>query len=224
MPIKRSDLRPGDILLLEDTPDNTTGTHKGIRFGQRLTSVKIWRKNKGNTKCVHALIWTRKQSSDTPDVAEASGSGWVRTIALPRGTYKVYQCKNQDLGELAASTALLWAMGGTIEYSRPKAISSVFHSDKLGARGLNRAQGYAADAQSSSPAWGGSGAFCSQFIVACYQAAALHNSLNLGLTGELLRCDAKHCSVRALHDRLFRDPGFSLFGELDYDVEDMARL
>jgi hypothetical protein len=218
--VLRSELRPGDVLLLEDTPDNTTVKHKGIRFGQRLTSLKFWRRNKGQTSLVHALRWIGNGYSDRPDVAEASGSGKVRTSRLPYGTYKIYSCTNSDLAASAADAATNWAKGGMINYAKGKALSSVFRSDKGGTHGLNRAQTYGNEIANSAPAWGQGGAFCSEFVVACYQAAAVH--LGVQLQGDLLQCDAKHCSVRALHDRLFRDSEFKLAGYLDYDVKDMV--
>lgn len=175
----RNDLRPGDILLLEDTADNTTIKHKGIRLGQRLTSVKFWRKNKGKTRYVHALIWIGNGHMDAPDVAEASGSGKVRTHRLPYGTYKIYQCTNRDLAETAADAAVNWAKGGMINYGKGKAVGSIFHSDKMGTNGLNRAQTYSNQIASSAPAWGQNGAFCSEFVVLCYQAAAGHRGIPL---------------------------------------------
>jgi len=218
----RNDLRPGDILLLQDTRGNSSIKHKGIRVGQGLTSVKFWRKNKGQSRYVHALLWICDGSSRMPDVAEASGAGAVvRTHFLQRGTYRVYHCTDPDLAEAAAGAATNWATHGMINYAKGKAVGSVARSDKMGAHGHQRAQAYGAQIASTTPAWGDDGAFCSEFVVACYQAAATH--LGKGLNGDLLDCDAKHCSVRALHDRLFRDAQFSSLGDLDYEDKDVAQ-
>jgi hypothetical protein len=231
--VLRSDLHPGDILLLLDTPDNSTFKHKLISTGQKLTSVKFWRKNKGAAKFVHALLWVGNGSLSMPDVAEASGSGRVRTERLGYGTYVIYRSTNSDLSDCAADAALNWAKGGIvvmenghykhkpIPYAKGKAVFSVVHSDSFGEQGQNRAQEYGNQITTSTPAWGEGGAFCSEFVVACYQAAAQH--LNLQLQGDVLECDAKHCSVRALHDRLFRDANFKRAGELDYDLDAIAR-
>jgi hypothetical protein len=104
--------------------------------------------------------------------------------------------------------AARWAEKGQINYGKSKAIFSILHDDTLGKHGRQRAMQFADGAESSYPSWGGSGAFCSEFVVACYQAAAISiEGTERGLQGALLECDAKHCSVRALHDRLLRDSG-----------------
>jgi hypothetical protein len=216
-----SELKRGDILLLVDTPDHTTAKHKGIIFGQWLTSINPARKNRGLSKVVHALMWLANgPEGGYYNVAEASGSGSVRTRRLPSGTYRVYKCLNSELAQKAAEIAERWAVSGALGYAKGKAVGSIFHSDSLGKHGKARAIQYAAGAKSGAPNWAvNDGAFCSEFVIACYQAAAIKLNFGspTGLQGSVLECDAQHCSVRALHDRLVRDNNFGLAGEMDYD-------
>lgn len=195
-------LLPGDILLLKDEPTNTTWKHKLIKAGQAMTSLNVARGNVGSSSFVHAVIWTKTISNGEPDIAEASGTGSVRTFSLRPGFYVVYRPLDANEGDWAAQSALMWAVGGTIAYAKGASIQSVAHSDSFGEKGKARAAVYAKDAFSNAPEWGAGGAFCSQFVLACYQAAA--GQLGKPLTGAL-EADALHCSVRALHDRLIRD-------------------
>src|SRR5258706_11054328 len=195
-------LRPGDILLLMDEPTNTTWKHKMIKLGQAVTSLNVSRGNQGSSSLVHAVIWTRTIGNKEPEIAEASGTGSVRTFDLRPGYYVVCRPLNPELGDWAAQVALMWAAGGGIAYAKGASVQSIAHSDSFGKNGQARAALYARDAFSNTPAWGDGGGFCSQFVLACYQGAA--GQMNLPLTGALA-ADAQHTSVRALHDRLIRD-------------------
>ncbi len=196
--MKSSDLELGDILLLKDTPTNTSMKHKGIKAGQALTSLNSKRDNQGLSELVHAQIYVGDGW-----IAEASGAaGEVIARPLRYGKYKVYRCKRRRLAHRAIDAADNWASQMGVGYAKSKAILSVFHSDSFGKHGKARAKHYAAHIDGDSP-FGGSGAFCSEFVIACYQAAAW--DMDGEVSGELLSCDAKHCSVRALHDRLVRD-------------------
>ena len=212
-----NDLVRGDILLLQDTPDNTTSKHKAIKFGQRLTGINFSRHNQGQSNLVHALIYVGYGAA-----AEASGeAGATRARALPYGTFLVYRCSNQQMGKLASDAALTWSLSGGVGYAKRKAIMSIFHSDDLGKHGANRALAYASAAGSSGGGFGHGKAFCSEFVIASYQAAA--QELGLPLNGYVLATDAKHCSVRGLHDRLVRDTGnFTPAGVLRVPTFDMG--
>ena len=205
-----SDLSSGDILLLLDTPDNTSTKHKGIKFGQMLTGIHRSRHNQGASDLVHAMMFVGYNC-----VAEASGAaGEVRATMLRSrsGTYMVYSCTDSALAQRAAGAAMSWSQRGQMGYAKRKAVMSIFHSDKFGTHGQTRAQSYANEIDSNTPTFGRGRLFCSEFVIACYQAAAL--DLQLGLNGSVLACDAKHCSVRALHDRLVKDALFTWMGTL----------
>jgi hypothetical protein len=231
--VQISDLQRGDILLLEDTPANHTIKHGFIKIGQRLTGLNRKRANQGRSDLVHALI-----SIGYGAVAEASGEGGaVRARELLRptagdiddtvNTYVVYRCKLSQLARGAANAALFWSTSGGMKYAKRKAITSIAHSDTLGEHGEARAEKYADQlyraihSHAVSGPFAKGGAFCSEFVIACYQAAALEHDVNLNFGGDLLQCDAKHCSVRGLHDRLLRDGVFGMAGDgvLDLSLE-----
>jgi hypothetical protein len=196
-------LLAGDILLLKDEPGNSSWTHKMITVGQALTGANLGRHNRGSSSMVHAVIWTHTVGNNDAEIAEASGgAGRVRTAVLRPGYYAVFRPANANLGDWAAQVALIWAVGGTIAYGKSACIQSIAHSDIMGTNGKARAAAYTRAAFENAPSWGASGAFCSQFVLACYQAAA--GQVKVPLTGALAT-DATHCSVRALHDRLLRE-------------------
>ncbi len=211
-----SDVKPGDILFLLDTPDNTSVKHLGIKLGQKLTSLNVGRQNMGRADFVHALIFIGLGA-----VAEASGeAGEVRAIGLNQrhGIYRVYTCTNDALGKRASEAALNWSVLGGMGYAKRKAVMSIFHSDDLAKCGKSRALAYANQINAAKPNFGRGRAFCSEFVIACYQAAAIDlapgGSGTSALQGPVLECDAKHCSVRAFHDRLVRDSQFKWMGTL----------
>ena len=215
--IQQTDMRPGDILLLLDTPDNTSIKHKGIKYGQKLTGINLARHNQGAADLVHAMIMVEYDC-----VAEASGGeGAVRaaTLKFRQGTYVVFRCTDNALADRASTAAMTWSQHKDMGYAKRKAVMSVFHSDKLGTHGMARAQAYHDQINEMTPTFGRGRAFCSEFVLACYQAAAIELGGGVAsahvLQGPVLGCDAKHCSVRALHDRLLSDNQFSLKGILE---------
>jgi hypothetical protein len=198
--MRKDDLLPGDILLLKDEPSKDFNVkHIGIRIGQAFTS--LYRANYGGSCLVHAVLWVRSDLTD-PEIAEASGScAQVQARNLQPGLYVIFRPRDKRLGQEAANMAKYLAHLGYIGYSKSGAVQSVFHSSRLGRKGKERAKEYAAgDFTTQAPFQGA--AFCSEFVLACYQGAA--GGLGLALTGAL-KADAKHCSVRALNDLLIRD-------------------
>jgi hypothetical protein len=104
----------------------------------------------------------------------------------------------------------MWA-NGNIKYNRLACCNSIIHSANFRKNAQLRANLYSKYAFSNNPVWGLNGAFCSQFVVACYQAAA--SQIGIPFTG-MLSVDALHFSVRALHNKLIIDQNFSLMGAL----------
>jgi hypothetical protein len=198
--MKKADLLPGDILLLKDEPSKDFNIkHIGIRIGQAFTS--LYRANYGGSCLVHAVLWVKSDHAD-PEIAEASGScAKVQVRDLQPGLYVLFRPRDEGLGAEAAEMAKDVAVNGFIGYSKSGAVQSVFHDSRLGRKGKKRACQYARKDFDPKQGFNG-GAFCSEFVLACYQGAAGH--LGLRLTGAL-RADAKHCSVRALNDLLIRD-------------------
>ena len=197
--MNKNDLRPGDILLLRDEPSKELNLkHIGIRIGQAMTGM--YRENVGHSSMVHAVIWIAEAGG--PEIAEASGScGQVQVRALQPGLYIVYRSKNSALGESAATLAVYFATEGHTNYSKGGAIQSGFHSASFGSKGKALAAQFGRDDFDPAQGFNG-GAFCSEFVAACYQGAAGH--MGISLAGALA-VDAKHCSVRALQDKLMRD-------------------
>ena len=115
--MNKTDLLPGDILLLVDEPTNTTTTHKLIKTGQKMVPGL-----QGASELVHAVIWVRDPTNAEPwEIAEASGSGRVRVTSL-RSTSRSRMLVNVDrlcanprcrsaivAGAEVASSARMWA-------------------------------------------------------------------------------------------------------------------
>ncbi len=198
--MEKSDLRPGTILLLEDTPDTHTATHGLIKFGQLSKGA--------SRKYVHALVWVQepRNAGVEKEIAEASGSGLVRCSELKGGTYAAFLPTDANLGDWAAQVAMMWAVDGKITYGRMKAGSSVFHSSDFGDNAKRRARAYA-NVAFENPPEGGQGAvanmFCSEFVIAVYQAAQSHTK-----SQTLIKLDAKHTTPARLKDWLTSSPGF----------------
>jgi hypothetical protein len=192
--VEKSDLRPGAILLLEDTLDTHTATHGLIKLGQLSKGA--------SRKYVHALIWVQepKNVGAEKEIAEASGSGLVRCSGLKGGTYAAFVPKDANLGDWAAQVAMMWAVDGKITYGRMKAGGSLLHSSDFGENAKRRARAYANVAFENPPA-GGQGdvanMFCSEFVIAVYQAAQFHTK-----SKTQIKLDAKHSTPARLKDWL----------------------
>jgi hypothetical protein len=209
--MKKSDLLPGDILLLKDEPKKDFNIkHLGIRLGQAFTG--LYRENLGGSSLVHAVIWIADGADLDAEIAEASGScKRVQVRLLQPGLYVLFRPRNQDLGRDSANLAVELATDGQIDYGKNAAVQSVFHASRFGKKGRARAALYARDDFKDTVGFNG-GAFCSEFVIACYQGAA--GKRGEALTG-MLAADAKHCSVRALNDLLIRDTkGFKWAGNV----------
>lgn len=158
------------------------------------------------------------------EISEASGRFGVRNHWLRRGYYYAYQVRAEhlELARLAAKVARTWASRSAIKYSQSEASRSVVGSSTYGSAAAARAAQYARDAESPLPEWArtGSGmfvegnfgnAFCSQFIIAAYQAA----SVRLGIPPSgITQLDAARSNVRDLHGALKRDVRFENVGNV----------
>ncbi len=158
------------------------------------------------------------------EISEASGKFGVRNHWLRRGYYYAYQVRGEhwELGQLAAKVARTWASRSAIQYSQFEASRSVAGSSNYGPEAAARAAQYAQDAENPFPEWAriGSGmfvegnfgnAFCSQFIIAAYQAA----SVRLGIPPSgITQLDAARSNVRDLHGALKRDVRFENVGNV----------
>lgn len=227
----KSDLRPGDILLLIDEPESKSMTARVVTAGQALERMSLLRHNKGESNLVHSMLWTKAQGNPgnsepqgkgEPEIAETRGGKRLcaQNTALRKGLYRVYRPTDKNAGDWAAQISMVWANDrGAIPYSKSDAALSVFRTSTLGSKAKERADRYTAEAFDSSPAWGAEGSFCSAFILAAYQAAARQTGKSLS---GALEVDAQSTSVRTLDHFLKRDPGqFTLLGHIRIRPEDV---
>jgi len=224
--LAKSDLRPGDILLLIDEAENTTKVHRVIVFGQSLTSLAN-PSNSGDSNLVHAVLWTKTPNNPgntapagagEPEIAESSGvSGRVQGTALRAGLYKVYRPTDENLGDWSAQVAMGWGQDRQVEHSRALAMLAIFHSSAFGPDAKKWASIYAEQAFNPSPDIGQ--AFCTQFVLAAYQGAA--SQVETPIAGAL-SLDARRTSPRMLEHALKSDPNaFSGKGHIRIKAEDV---
>ncbi|WP_229610999.1 hypothetical protein [Pseudomonas syringae] len=226
--LKKSDLSPGDILILIDQPDNTCLTHKIIKTGQLIPSMSPLRNNKGDPALVHTVMWSKTQKN--PDKLEASGTGEPEVVQMrggkqqsslsgpvQQGLYKVYSPKDKNLGDWAAQIGQMWSADKKIPYSKLKCVLSVVRNSGFKSGGKASSEKYGAQAFENSPRI--SGAFCSHFVLAAYQAAA--KQIGTPFKGAL-KVDAEATSVRTLEHSLKKDDeGFDFKGYLKIEPEDV---
>ena len=256
MALTKAQLRPGAVLLLDDSHDLTdsTGAHAMVKGGQRLRGDP-----QGSADMVHAVVWSKMDAveiaqehqtaggivfaaaadnmafaqavaaSDVePEISEASGRFGVRNHWLRKGRYAVFTLNPDQvgIGRLAARIARTWGSSGLIEYSQSGATASVLNPADMGiGMAARMASEYARQASDRFPAWakkpsheqtGGTyevngnfgNAFCSQFVVACYQAAAIASGQGLGTIGTLGTVYAPYANARDLHGALRRSQCF----------------
>ncbi|KPY73084.1 HopBD2 [Pseudomonas syringae pv. spinaceae] len=226
--LKKTDLSPGDILILLDQPDNTCFTHKIIKTGQLLPSLSALRTNKGDPALVHSLIWSKTQKN--PDKLEANGKGEPEIVQMrggnqqsslsgpvQKGLYKVYSPKDKNLGDWAAQIGQMWSADKKVPYSKLKCVLSVVRNSGFKSGGKAASEKYGAQAFENSPRI--RGAFCSHFVLAAYQAAA--KKIGIPISGAL-KVDAEATSVRTLEHYLKKDDqGFDFKGYLKIEPEDV---
>ncbi|MCJ2373699.1 hypothetical protein [Pseudomonas sp. RGM 3321] len=226
--LKKSDLSPGDILILIDQTDNTCLTHKIIKTGQLLPSMSPLRNNKGDPALVHSVMWSKTQNN--PDKLEPNGAGDPEVVQMrggkqqsslsgpvQQGLYKVYSPKDKNLGDWAAQIGQMWSADKKIPYSKLKCVLSVVRNSGFKNGGKAASEKYGAQAFENSPRI--RGAFCSHFVLAAYQAAA--KQIGTPFTGAL-KVDAEATSVRTLEHYLKKDSeGFDFKGYLKIEPEDV---
>ncbi len=168
-PIPLSDFQLGDVLIY-------LGRNPLVNKGQMFTK-------KGNRASVHAGIVVDKDIEwyvQRVFVAEAvDGTKVFRrqietTFKSQDGIIFVYRCPEREgLATLAAAIALNWSQDGrTQDYSTARATRSALGSAKFGKNAKRRAVKFAARRSKNTPTLQ-AGIFCSMFVVACYQAAGL---------------------------------------------------
>jgi len=216
--IDGEDMKLGDVLFFVDEAATRTVTHLAITAGQAAVRPTN-RDADGFNNVVHVVIWTKGVDDQGGQIAEASGgASVVRSTELRKGTYFHYSCINEELGERAAGIATTWALPERIRYNRIMCMQSVFHSASFGPNAQKRAEEYAKGANTNAPTWGQDGSFCSQFVVAAYQAAAGMLGIPMASWTGLLATDAIHCSVKTLQQKIRNDDRFEYKGEFSHGL------
>ncbi|MGH8780366.1 hypothetical protein [Paraburkholderia sp.] len=229
--LSKSDMRPGDVLLLIDESGNSNWTHRAIVMGQKLAGASLLRDNSGDSKLVHSVMWTKAQNNPgnnepqgkgEPEIAEVRGGNRLvsQGTALRQGLYRVYRPTDENVGDWAAQISMIWADNRTaIPYNKPASVLSVVRNSTFGSKAAARSERYAAEAFDSTPAWGADGSFCSSFIVAANQAAAQQTGHALSGAN---RVDAKSTSVRTLeHFLKSNSDQFTDLGHIRIKPEDV---
>jgi len=221
--ISKSELLPGDILMLYDN-EWSLGTHAFIKMGQGLFG-----RGDSTRKLVHAALWMKPgegaYNREQHEISEASGAaGKIRSQYLRKGLYVAFQWQRAsplmvELSRTASAFAAMWVNASNhipIEYGRWSAVQSVAHYANYGERAAFRAKHYheATMNPRNGPVFP-SGAFCSEFVIAAYQAASIE--LGIPISG-VAATDAKHSSVTELYGLLTHDGRFMHRGNVAVDA------
>lgn len=170
-------LEQGDILI------NFNYSNRGRIHLQRLGKLRFRRMGHGDAAADHSAIHVG--DGDMVEAVmgtETHPQGRIRKVKFNRyiesfgGKTNLYRCKYQPLAYEAASIARQW---GPQSYHEEHEIFSeigrgvaLLTSANFGKGAKHQAIKYAARRKLDKPTHGG-GVFCSMFVVACYQAAAL---------------------------------------------------
>jgi hypothetical protein len=171
-----STLKPGDVLIKFLGDQRARWTQKLIQGGQRATRflAGLFHKalRKGDPKAFHTAIYVGRG-----EVAEAHGGSpstarvGVRSIDAHRGyLFQVYRPKENALAARAAEIARRWA-NGRMKYSVP--IDVPLRHARIGSKALREVMRLAKGADTPGGPASVKKMFCSEFVVAAYQAAYL---------------------------------------------------
>ncbi|MBS2021260.1 MAG: hypothetical protein JST92_02545 [Deltaproteobacteria bacterium] len=173
-------LKRGDVLIkFAGTEASTTekvimGGEKAVRFLSGLFHKEI---RKGDAKSFHVALYLGNGRT-----AEAHGGNLktahvgLRSIDDHAGfLFRVYRCTDVKLAEEAALVGERWATTDRMKYAVPVAVP--FERANFGPHAREEALvfGKAADTQGGPPSF--SKMFCSQFVIAAYQAAVVARQL-----------------------------------------------
>jgi hypothetical protein len=174
-------LRPGDIML-KRLNDKSPATSDGIAISQEIVQnlngiIGTDATRAGDPQVVHAAIYlgnnkTAEAHGETP--GEAAGVS-LRDISHHDGyLFVVYRPADAALGAEAAAIARTWATG-RMGYLLPLAVEA--HSSSFGPDARAEALEYGSQANVAGGPRGRAKMFCSQFVLAAYQAAYVQRLL-----------------------------------------------
>lgn len=116
------------------------------------------------------------------------------STTIRQGLYKVYSPKVVDLGDWAAQIGQVWSSDSKISYSRLRSVISIIRYSNFNSAAKDASAKYAAQAF-ENPQRSIRGSFCSHFILAAYQAAAIRIGVPFS---SALKVDGEATSVRVL--------------------------
>jgi hypothetical protein len=209
-------LKPGDVLI-KFAAEHATFTEKVIQAGEqavkKLSGLFHEGIRKGDPTCFHAAVYIgqgRTAEAHGGSISTASVS--TRSVDDHAGFYfRIYRCQDRALAEAAVKVAEAWATG-RMGYLVPALVP--FHLASFGP--LARAEALVFGQESASKGGPKKTAkmFCSQFVVAVYQAAAVAKQLQATprLTSKELKMPAgldlhaTNASPLALHAKVRDTP------------------
>jgi len=168
-------LKPGDIMLKrlnDQSPVTSIGISVSQEAIQNLNSIIGTDETKaGDPQVVHAAIYLGNNQTAEAHGATPGESAGVspRNISHHVGyLFAVYRPTDAALGAEAAAIARTWATG-RMGYLLPLSVPA--HSSSFGPAGRAEALEYGSQANVPGGPRGRSQMFCSQFVLAAYQAA-----------------------------------------------------
>jgi ricin-type beta-trefoil lectin protein len=174
-------LKPGDIMM-KRLNDSSPATTVGIAISQTMISnlygtLGSGEADAGDPSVVHAAIYLggglTAEAHGHTDVDNEGVS--LRHLSQHAGfVWYVYRPLDASLGVEAAAIARTWATG-RMGYLAP--FSVPFHDSDFGAKGRSEALEYGRAAYVAGGPPGISKMFCSQFVLAVYQAADVQRQL-----------------------------------------------
>ncbi|MVT37545.1 hypothetical protein GO497_10855 [Acidovorax citrulli] len=190
--LKKSDMRPGDILLYVN-PRIPLPLDAGIALGHYMGKKLQPEKNRGNHNIIHAALWTmspkhagegNEQENQEPEVVEAHVGLSKKNHAvignvLTKGDYLVYRPKDVNLGDWASQIAMVWSSERKIPYSFGKVVkagtkSMTAKGPQFDEAAHDRASAYMQQAFESDPLWKRKARSAPTLVLAAYQAALLN--------------------------------------------------
>ena len=168
-------LKPGDIMmkrLSDASPATTIGISISESFIQNLHgTLGSSDASAGDPQVVHAAIYVGKgetAEAHGSTTGESAGVGLRRLSKHAGYIWYVYRPQDAALGAEAAAIARTWATG-RMGYALP--FSVPFSDSSFGPRARSEALEYARAANVAGGPPGMDKMFCSQFVLAAYQAA-----------------------------------------------------
>ena len=173
-------LKPGDILLKllnQKSQASSVGISVGEDAIHDFYGGFSQAASKGNPSAVHVAMYvgngqTAEAHGKTDEDAEGVS---LRKIEHHAGyIFYVFRAKDERMGREAADVARRWATA-RMKYLLPWQVS--LHNSSFGSKAREEALRYGRAANTAGGPPGDSSMFCSQFVIAAYQAAAVRRQM-----------------------------------------------